>query len=121
MGVLRLLASSFCPKILIPVPAGLPTASALPCRGGILLVGRDIARFNQQEAARPQFSYFPFSGGLRTCVGWGFAVMEISLVIATIASRWRLELDLDHPLEIDARIAIKPKGGLKVVPHRRSA
>jgi cytochrome P450 len=73
----------------------------------------------EQEAARPQFSYFPFSGGLRTCVGWGFAVMEMSLVVATIASRWRLELDPTHPLEIDARVAIKPKYGLQVVPRRR--
>jgi cytochrome P450 len=72
-----------------------------------------------QQDLRPQFSYFPFSGGLRTCVGYGFAVMEITLVLAAMASRWRFELEPGHPIEIDARIAIKPKHGLRVVPHRR--
>jgi cytochrome P450 len=45
------------------------------------------------EAALPKFAYFPFGGGARQCIGEQFAWMEGVLVLATIASRWRLELD----------------------------
>ncbi len=35
------------------------------------------------------FAYFPFGGGTRRCIGESFAWMELVLVTATIAQRWR--------------------------------
>jgi cytochrome P450 len=42
--------------------------------------------------ARPKFSYFPFGGGSRLCIGERFAWMEGTLMLATIAQKWRLRL-----------------------------
>ncbi len=42
------------------------------------------------KAALPTFAYFPFGGGPRQCIGESFAWMELVLVVATIAQRWKL-------------------------------
>ena len=38
----------------------------------------------------PKFAYFPFGGGARICIGENFTWMELVLVMATLAQRWRL-------------------------------
>ena len=73
----------------------------------------------EARASRPRFSYFPFSGGSRACVGSGFALMEIALVVAAIASRWRLELPPGYRPEIEARITIAPSAGMPMTPYVR--
>ena len=40
----------------------------------------------------PRFAYIPFGGGQRMCIGSGFADLEITMLLATIAQRFRIEL-----------------------------
>ena len=40
----------------------------------------------------PRYAYFPFGGGQRVCIGNTFALMELPLVLATIAQRFRFSL-----------------------------
>jgi cytochrome P450 len=40
----------------------------------------------------PRFAYFPFGGGIRSCIGETFAVQEGVLALATIFQRWTLLL-----------------------------
>jgi cytochrome P450 len=69
----------------------------------------------EAKAARPQFSYFPFGGGPRRCIGEGFAWMEAVLILATLARRWRLRLLPGRAVEAQARITLRPgKGGVPV-------
>jgi cytochrome P450 len=63
----------------------------------------------EAKAARPKFSYFPFGGGGRQCIGESFAWMEGVLALATIASRWRLSYLGDTPPVPQAKITLRPR------------
>ncbi len=56
-------------------------------------------------------SYFPFAAGSRICIGERFAMLEGSLVLATIASAWRIAPRDPNP-RIDPRFTLRPRHGL---------
>lgn len=57
----------------------------------------------------PKYAYFPFGGGNRMCIGEGFAWMEGILVLATIASKFRLKLQDNFTTEIDPVFSLRTK------------
>ena len=67
----------------------------------------------------PRFAYFPFGGGPRVCIGAGFAMMEVTLLLATIAQSFRLSLLPDTRVTPFFSITLRPKYGLKMRLHRR--
>jgi cytochrome P450 len=73
----------------------------------------------EQQHGRPRFAYFPFGGGNRVCIGESFAWMEGVLVLATLASRWRLELLDPPPLAMQPGITQRPAGGIRMRPRVR--
>jgi len=84
----------------------------------------DPQRFRPEAvAARPRFTYFPFAFGPRMCIGAAFATMELQIVVAMIASRYRLQLGPGQQVEPDPQITLRPKDGLKmtVLPRQGSA
>jgi cytochrome P450 len=68
---------------------------------------------------RPKFSYFPFGGGTRVCIGERFAWMEGVLLLAAIAQKWRFKLVPGHPVATAALITLRAKHGMKMVAERR--
>ncbi|HET6170663.1 MAG TPA: cytochrome P450, partial [Terracidiphilus sp.] len=73
----------------------------------------------EAKAARPRFAYFPFGGGGRQCIGESFAWMEATLALATIAQRWRLELVPGQRIELQPKITLRPKNGIKAIVRTR--
>jgi cytochrome P450 len=70
----------------------------------------DPERFTPEaKAARPRFTYFPFGGGGRQCIGESFAWMEGVLLLATIAQKWRLRLLPDQQIDVQPKITLRPK------------
>jgi cytochrome P450 len=70
----------------------------------------DPDRFSPEaKQARPAFSYFPFGGGGRRCVGESFAEMEGLLVLATMTSKVRLRLVEGQTILPDPLMTLKPK------------
>lgn len=73
----------------------------------------------ERRTIRPKFSYFPFGGGPRLCIGEHFAWMEGVLVLATLAQRWRLRLAPGHPIELQPLVTLRPKYGMKMILEPR--
>src|SRR5215469_14477070 len=81
----------------------------------------DPERFTPEaKASRPKFSYFPFGGGVRQCIGESFAWMEGVLIMATIAQKWCFSLVPDHRVEPLPLVTLRPKYGMKMIAHARS-
>ena len=73
----------------------------------------------EARATRPAFSYFPFGGGPRICIGESFAWMEGALVLATVAQKWRLRLVPGHKVQMDPAITLRPKYGMRMIVEPR--
>jgi len=73
----------------------------------------------EARESRPKFSYFPFGGGPRLCIGESFAWMEGALVLATIAQRFRMRLAPGHPVEMWPLVTLRPKHGMRMILEAR--
>jgi cytochrome P450 len=74
---------------------------------------------SEATAARPRFSYFPFGGGGLQCIGEGFAWTQALLVIATLASRWRMQLVPGHRIELEPQVTLRSRYGMPMTLERR--
>ncbi len=71
------------------------------------------------QAQRPKFSYFPFGGGARVCIGEQFAWMEGILLLATIAQQWRMHLVPGHVIDLQPLITLRPRYGMRMTLEKR--
>lgn len=111
-------ASAFGRRALVPCTLG---GYAVAAGDGILLSPyvshRNPAVFARPDTFEPDrwfdmvpppFAYFPFGGGSRLCIGEAFARMEGTLVLATIAQRFRLSPIDERPIGIAAHATLRP-------------
>ena len=73
----------------------------------------------ERAASRPRFAYIPFGAGPRICIGAAFALAEATLILATIAQRYRLHLKPGFPVEPQGLITLRPRYGLRMTLERR--
>jgi cytochrome P450 len=73
----------------------------------------------QAKLQLPRFSYFPFGGGIRGCVGEPFAWMEGIVLISTICHQWKMYHDPEHKVELKPLITLRPKYGMRMKLERR--
>jgi len=69
--------------------------------------------------APAKFTYFPFGGGSKMCIGEPFARMEAVLVIASIASRYRLRRTDAAPVAPATAALLRPERPIEVEAVRR--
>jgi unspecific monooxygenase len=71
-------------------------------------------RFLERQFA--PYEYVPFGGGNRRCIGMAFALFEMKLVLATVLSRWQLELVDSKPVQpVRSGALLRPEGGVRMV------
>ena len=66
------------------------------------------------KEAGNKFIYFPFSKGIRNCIGEGFAWMEGVLLLAILGRNWKLSLPPEQKIGLQAMITLRPKFGMKM-------
>lgn len=80
--------------------------------------GFDPERFTPERSEnRPRYAYFPFGGGPRQCIGNEFALMEATLVLATVAQKYHLHLVPGHPVEPYPIFTLRPRHGVLMTVH----
>lgn len=72
------------------------------------------------RGALAPFTFYPFGGGARKCVGEAFAYLEATIVLAMIAQRMRLSLVPGHPIVAAPQVTLGLAHGLRmrVLPAR---
>jgi cytochrome P450 len=76
-------------------------------------------RFAAGSANRPSHLYLPFGGGPRVCIGQHFALVEATLVLATLIREVRLEVVPGFTVEPEALVTLRPRHGLLAIPRPR--
>jgi cytochrome P450 len=59
-------------------------------------------------------AYFPFGAGPRMCIGFYFALMEITVVLANLFYHFDLKLVENQTIEFEPLVTLKPKNGIQV-------
>lgn len=75
----------------------------------------DPERFVKPDPNRHKLAYLPFGGGPRTCIGNGFAMAEMQIILPMIVRRLSLSLAGGARVEIEPSITLRPRHGMPMV------
>ena len=97
----------------------------------VYLTNRNPERFPEPTTFRPErfledkpdpYTWIPFGGGLRRCIGASFAVYEMNTVIRTVLSHYSLAPDRPADERLRRRnITLTPSRGARVIAQPRTA
>jgi cytochrome P450 len=68
---------------------------------------------------RPRFTYFPFGGGPRHCIGKHLAKLEAKLILTRTAQQYRLEYLDDGEPDLLPSLTMHPRNGMPMRAHER--
>ncbi|GAA1811356.1 cytochrome P450 [Planosporangium flavigriseum] len=79
----------------------------------------DPDRFlGDRDRDRPRYTYFPFGGGQRSCIGEHFALLEATVLLRTLLTRYRVEA-LDAQLRLTPLITLRPAAPVRAALYPR--
>jgi cytochrome P450 len=106
------------------LPAGVSVSAAIYSTHHRADLWPDPERFDPDRflGTRPSpYTFFPFGGGERRCLGAAFASYEMKMVLAQVLSRASLALAPGYRMRPVLRaVTVAPSGGVPVVLDRRA-
>jgi cytochrome P450 len=73
----------------------------------------DPARFAAGKVSgRPRFSYFPFGGGPRMCVGSSLAITVALAALSTLLPNFQISVDASKPVHLEPAAVLRPREGV---------
>lgn len=66
-----------------------------------------------------KYSYFPFGGGPRLCIGNNFAIQEMQVCLAMFLQKFRIEVDENFVPELDPLVTLRPKHPIYAKIYKR--
>lgn len=64
------------------------------------------------ERARPRYTYFPFGGGRRKCLGDSMALTQMTLTLAMLVSRFTFHTMPATGEQLSTAVSLRPAGGI---------
>jgi cytochrome P450 len=113
----------------VSLARGVPIAAGITVFMAPLILHRraeyfpDPERFDPDRwlsAEPPAFAYVPFGGGARRCIGEDFARNEIEIVLGTLASQFRFELQPGAEIRTAPLVTLRPAGPVMMVASART-
>ena len=108
----------------------------LPARAGLLVspwvIHRSPELYEDPAAFRPErwvdgsteglpkYSFLPFGGGQRKCIGENFSQTEMAIILATVGQSWRMRVSR-RAVDIQPLFTLQPAGGVPATLYRRGA
>jgi len=75
----------------------------------------DTGRFVKgSEKVRTPFTYLPFGGGPRTCIGNHFAMFQVLMILSHVVRKYDFELVPGQDIEERAMVILRPKQGIRM-------
>ncbi|MGS0893200.1 cytochrome P450 [Burkholderia stagnalis] len=80
----------------------------------------DPENFASNAPARHKYAYFPFGGGMRKCIGYQTALLQIRVLVAVVAQHVDLSAVPGHPLDTGPTISLRPRDGIRLIAKPRA-
>jgi len=75
----------------------------------------DPGRFVKgNEKLRTPFTYLPFGGGPRGCIGGNYAMLQILMILSELLPRYDFELTPGQTIEARPMVILRPKHGIRM-------
>lgn len=68
----------------------------------------------EQAEGRSRFAYIPFGAGPRQCIGNAFALMELQVIVPTLAAAFDMSLTQPSDVSSETSMTLRPKGPISM-------
>jgi cytochrome P450 len=82
----------------------------------------DAERFSKtNEKLQAPFSWLPFGGGPRGCIGGNYATLQILMILSVLLRRYDFRLEPGQAIEARPMVILRPKDGIRMTFTETSA
>jgi cytochrome P450 len=75
----------------------------------------DTGRFTKaNEKLRTPFTYLPFGGGPRGCIGGNYAMLQILMILSDLLRKYDFQLVPGQMIEARPMVILRPKHGIRM-------